>query len=64
MPKRHKRLYSLFEKVDNKWVRLSPFAYSLEICRRWFRDRLLNGSLEGRHMALRPVKESNEPLLW
>jgi hypothetical protein len=50
------RSYSLFEKVDGKWVRLSKMSYRLDVARRAFQTALLNGCLTGHHMALRPVE--------
>jgi len=51
-----KRLYSLFEKIDGKWVRQSETALYKDQAVRVFQTRLLDGSMNGKCMALRPVK--------
>lgn len=54
------RKYSLFHKEGKRWVRQSPLAFSKETAIRVFQDALLAGSMSGKTVALRPVKEENE----
>jgi len=49
------RLYSLFEKVNGRWVRQSGLALRKSAAVRIFQNALLNGFFAGRHVALRPV---------
>lgn len=46
-----RRLYSLFRKIDGRWVQQSTCAFPKESAIRIFQDRLLTGQYE-----LRPVK--------
>ncbi len=50
-----KRTYSLFEKVEGKWMRLSPYSYKLGIARSFWQNALITGSSTGHHMELRPA---------
>jgi hypothetical protein len=52
-----KRNYSLFTKEYGKYVRLSPFACSLNAARRLFQGALIGGSMIGYGMYLRPAEE-------
>lgn len=58
-----KRLYSLFEQQDGRWVRISTLAYPKPTAVRVFQTALLapylypNESVKGKR-ELRPVKES------
>jgi hypothetical protein len=49
------RLYSLFEKKDNCWVRLYETAMPLQQARRFWQDALLGMSMNGQYVELRPV---------
>ena len=54
---RKPRLYSLFEKIDGKWVRLYPnLAYPKQQAIRVFQNSLLGMSMNGRIPELRVVK--------
>ena len=53
-----KRTYSLFVKVDGKYLRLSGMALPLDSARRIFQNMLLAGSMNGHNMNLRPAKEA------
>lgn len=55
-----KRLYSLFAKIDGKFVRISVCSYRLDLARRLYQNRLLMGTAHGVEMRLKPVK----PLPW
>ncbi len=50
-----KRTYSLFEKIDGRWYRLSRFSYSLKAARSNWQTSLILGSTSGHYMELRPV---------
>jgi hypothetical protein len=50
------RLYSLFHKIDGKYVRQSPLAYKKSLAVRVFQSRLIDGCLAGLEICLRPVK--------
>ena len=52
----NKRLYSLFERVDGKWVRLNQCAYVKKSAIRIYQSRLLDGFFAGRKIELRVVK--------
>ncbi len=52
------RLYSLFEKVNGKWVRQSGLALHKASAVRVFQNALLNGFFAGREVSLRVVKPS------
>jgi len=54
---KEKRLYSVFEKKDGKWERLTTLAFKKEAAIRIFQNILLGGSCAGKEMALRVVKE-------
>jgi len=54
------RKYSLFAKIEGKWVRLSTIAIGLQHARRVFQGALLSGSFLGFEMGLRPVKSHLE----
>lgn len=51
-----KRLYSLYEKRDGRWIRLSEASYIKQTAIRVFQSDLLNGFFEGRRVELRPVR--------
>ncbi len=55
MPPRKPRLYSLFTKEGGRYIRLSPFALPKPLAVRTFQNSLLNGSMAGSPMYLRPV---------
>jgi len=58
-----KRLYSLFEKQDGKWVQISKLGARKSAAVRIFQCALLNGSFAGKEMRLRIVnKEWNDEL--
>lgn len=50
------RLYSLFEKVDGKWIRQSGLALHKDIAVKVFQGALLNAFFAGRTVGLRVVK--------
>ena len=50
--------YSLFEKVaDRKYQRISDKAYPKAIAVRIFQSQLIDGTFNGKHLALRPIKD-------
>ena len=52
------RLYSLFEKQDGKWVRLTSLSFKKSTAVKFFQGLLLDGILYlGKKRELRPVKE-------
>lgn len=51
------RRYSLFEKRNGKWVRISFYAYTLKIARNLYQDIMFNGALSGKDMMLRAVRD-------
>lgn len=53
---RHRRLYSIFEKKDGKWERLSTLALFKDAAVRHWQSILLGGALSGRIIELRVVK--------
>lgn len=55
VPERKRQLYSLFEKVDGRWIRRAETSYYLNTARLVFSDRLLNGCLAGKKMDIRPI---------
>lgn len=57
-----KRKYSVFKKVDGKWVRLSTAAFRKSVAVRLFQDILLGGSMDGYEMALRVVNDDKDVL--
>ena len=50
------RKYSLFEKVNGKWTRISQFAFYKQTAVSHWQGQLIAGSFSGRHLELRPVK--------
>ena len=52
----NKRLYSLFECVDGKWIRLDQYAYVKTSAVRIYQSRLLDGFFAGRKIELRVIK--------
>lgn len=52
---KQKRLYSLFEKTNGKWVRVTDRAYTKQTAIRVFQDKLLEGFFAGRKTELRPI---------
>lgn len=58
---RQQRMYSLFERFEGKWVRISSVAYPKKEAVYVYQNRLLSGCLSGRKMELRPV--AWEPIL-
>lgn len=54
---RETRLYSLFQRnpQTGKWDRVSELAYRKTMAVRIFQTRLLNGTMMGHEMALKPV---------
>ena len=55
-----KRKYSLFAKIDGKWVRLSTIATNLQQARTVFQSSLISGSFLGFERGLKPVKSRLE----
>jgi len=58
---RRKRQYSLYEKKDGDWVRVSELKYTIDVARRVFQNLLLEpymGNYTGGVRELRPVKEA------
>lgn len=53
---RKPRLYSLFEKREGKWVRISDSAFDKQTAIRVFQSRLLDGVFSGITRELRVVK--------
>lgn len=51
------RMYSLFEKRDGQWVRISSYAYFLKVARNLFQDTMINAFFEGKEQMLRPVRD-------
>lgn len=56
------RNYSLFEKLEGKWQRMTSIAMPKQAAVRFFQNQLLSGSMQGRNMALRPVPKA--PDAW
>jgi hypothetical protein len=54
---RKSRRYSLFEKIDGKWVRLTSTSYLKQMAVHNYQSILISGSLNGHHLELRPVKD-------
>lgn len=55
---KEKRQYGLFEKQDGKWVRLFPnLSFLKSAAARIFQNKLLGGTMEGKEIALKPVKD-------
>ena len=60
------RMYAPFTKVNGRWERMKArngepkVARPLAIARTKYQDLLINGSLCGESVQLRPVKELNE----
>ena len=52
---KRRRRYSLFEKVDGKWVRRSDYAYFKDSAIQIYQSTLLSTYFEGKEYALRPV---------
>lgn len=52
-----RRLYSLFEKRDGRWVRVSEFALPKATAVQHWQSRLLDAFFANVHLELRPVKE-------
>lgn len=62
MPQPRKpRLYSLFHKIDGRWVRQSSLAFRKGSAVRIFQNALLSASFAGIDVALRPVKAEIAP---
>lgn len=57
--KKTKRKYSLYEKIDRKWVRVSDFSYPLQTARRVYQSSLLAAAMgySPNPKRLRPVEE-------
>ena len=53
---KRKRRYSLYEKRDNKWVRISDMSFLKKDAVRIFQGALLSGALSGVRRELKPVK--------
>lgn len=53
------RKYSLFVKEGKNWTRLTPLALTLPGARRFFQGVLLDGTMNGLNMALRPAGEDH-----
>ncbi len=51
------RLYSLFEKIDGRWVRQSTASYHKASAVRVFQSALLDGFFSSKTVALRVVKD-------
>jgi hypothetical protein len=57
IPNQHRRLYSIFEKRNGRWVRISPLAYAKADAVHVFQTALLDhGVLAGKVRELRPVR--------
>lgn len=57
MPKQ-KRLYSLYKKVGARWEKQSNVDLFKAQAIRVFQTRLINGSMNGERLELRPVPKS------
>lgn len=52
-----RRLYSLFENKDGRWIRISEASYYLNNARLVFQDRLISAiMIEARRVELRPIQ--------
>lgn len=49
------RLYSLFMKTSKGWQRASVLAFPLDTARRHYQTQLINGSMQGMRLELRPL---------
>jgi len=56
-PPKSSRMYSLFERKDGKWVRISMYAFYFKIARALFQTTLIEAALVGKEMMLRPVRK-------
>lgn len=52
---RKPRLYSLFEKIDGRWIRISQFAFIKATAVQHWQGQLLSGYFSGRHLELRAL---------
>ena len=52
----NKRMYSLFENINGRWVRLDQYAYVKTSAVRIYQSRLLDGFFAGRKIELRVAK--------
>ena len=50
------RLYSLFEKREGKWVRISTYAFTKTVAVKHYQNRLLDGLFSGVTRELKVVK--------
>jgi hypothetical protein len=57
------RLYSLFRKEGKRWVQVDPRAYAKPTAIRIFQNQLLDGSLSGNPLELRPVPTSKPSVI-
>jgi hypothetical protein len=61
---RETRLYGLFVRNGKKWERIGALAFRKSVAVRLFQTALLNGSMQGKEMALRPVAGKPAPEGW
>lgn len=54
--RRRVRQYSVFEKVDGRWVQITRGSLPKEDAVRAFQSILLGGAMSGRKLELRPIK--------
>lgn len=54
---KNQRTYSMFARENGKWVRITPLALVLSSARRLFQGALLDGSLAGLAMELKPAAD-------
>ena len=58
MRSKETRLYGLFERQEGKWIRLfDTLSFRKSVAVRLFQNHLLSGTMEGKEMALKPVKD-------
>ena len=54
------RTYSMFIKENKKWTRITPLALKLDSARRLFQGTLLDVSMAGLAIELRPAADDYE----
>ena len=58
-----KRRYSLYQKINNHWVRVSSLTFTKSNAVRVFQNHLLGAIMHGApRTELRPIKSEDEPV--